>query len=75
MAADIPQRSRAQKRVTYGMEQHIGVRMAKQPAVMVNLYAAQNQRAPLCKYVQIVADSDSHHPCPARPKLLLPHFV
>lgn len=57
MLPDITQGGGTQHGITDGMQQHIGIRMTKQAAIVRNRYAADDARATLCKSMYIVSVS------------------
>ena len=56
--ADITERGRAEDRVGDGVEQHIGDRMPRQPPIVRNLDATEDQAASGRKAMRVVADAD-----------------
>ena len=58
--ADVAEGGRPEHRVTNGVGQHVGVRMAGQTLMMGNAHPAQDQRAPCDEAVNVVTVADAH---------------
>ena len=60
--ADVAQRSRTQERVHNSVGQHVGVGMAEQAELKIDLLAADDKLSVFGKSVNVVAVTDSHKP-------------
>ena len=60
--ADVAEAGGAQQRIADGVQQHIGVGMAIEPFLVLDLDAADHQLAAVDQWVHVEALADSHAP-------------
>lgn len=72
MLSDISKSRRSEKRVHYGMEKHVRVRMSKKTFLIRDVNSADYQLSSLCKTVHIISHSYSHVLLSLHPSIFLP---
>ena len=67
--AEVAEPGRAEQRVDHGVGDHVGVGVALEPSVVLDLDPAEDQPPPGGEAVAVVADPDAHQPSGSMPPL------